>query len=83
MNRRTDLLTIVLSVTTLLGCGLLGLVGVGLAAMGIYGFVVGVHGGPLVAGIMLLFGAGLAFASYSVAKTFFKSERKSSQGAGH
>jgi hypothetical protein len=81
MSRRTDLLTWALTVVTFLGCGLIGLLGVGIAALGLYAFFVGIHGGPIAAGIMLLSGAALAFVGYYLAKLFTASERNRASGA--
>jgi hypothetical protein len=82
MCRSADLLALFLTVATLLGCGFLGLIGVGIAALGLSAFVVGIHGGPLMAGVMLLFGAALAFIAYYLAKLFFRSERKKVNSVG-
>jgi len=83
MSRRSDLLTLLLTAVTFLGCGFIGLIGVGIAAMGLYAFIVGIHGGPLAAGIIFLFGAALAFIGYYLAKLFVRSERKRASGAGN
>ena len=61
MNRRADLLTRSLAVVTFVGCGAMALAGVAIAGLGLYGLVAGMHGGPIVAAIMVLVGASLAF----------------------
>jgi hypothetical protein len=76
MSRRADLLTWSLTAVTFLGCAFLGLLGVGIAVLGLIFLFGGIHGGPLYAGIMLLFGAALAFVAYYLAMLFVKSERK-------
>lgn len=81
MSRRADLLTLFLTGVTFLGCALLGLIGVGIAVLGLVFLVGGIHGGPLYAGIILLFGAALAFTAYYLAKLYAKSERDRASSA--
>jgi hypothetical protein len=73
-RRRPDLLSLLLAVVTFGCCGLIGLLGIAIAGMGLYAFVVGIHGGPVTAGIILLIGATLAFLSYYLARLFARSE---------
>jgi hypothetical protein len=60
-----------LSIITLFGCGLLAFCGVALFGFGFYGAIVGVHGGPIVVGIMVLFGASLALVGYYLGRVTF------------
>ena len=53
-----------INVITLFGCGLLAFCGIALFGFGIYGAIVGVHGGSIIVGIMVLFGGSLAFIGY-------------------
>jgi hypothetical protein len=76
VSRGADLLTWSLTAVTFLGCAFLGLLGLGIGAFGLFALFGGIHGGPLYAGIMVLFGAALAFVAYYLVKLFVKSERK-------
>jgi uncharacterized membrane protein len=66
---------VLLNVVTLAGCGIMALAGVGILALGLYGLVGGMHGGPIVAGIIALVGATVAFAGYHLARLWLKSEQ--------
>ena len=52
--------------------GLLALIGLAILGIGAYTFVVGVHGGPFVAGGMVLFGAVLFFLSLFLVRAWFR-----------
>jgi hypothetical protein len=59
MTTFTDALGRLLGFMTLLGGGLLAIAGLACLAVGSYGLFVGFHGGPIVAGLLALFGAAL------------------------
>jgi hypothetical protein len=64
MMRLTDIADITMGLFSLLAGGVLGLIGTVILGFGVSGFVVGVHGGPITAGVMSLFGAALLFIGY-------------------
>ena len=64
MTRLTDIADISFGLVSLLAGGVISLIGAGILGFGVYGFIVGVHGGPVTAGIMTLFGAALLFIGY-------------------
>jgi len=81
MTRRIDPLTVALGVVTLGGCGVGALAGLGIFLLGMYGFVVGMHGGPIMSSLIMLCGATLMFLSYYLGRTWLKSERDRTSGA--
>jgi hypothetical protein len=64
MTRIGKVVDTALGMISLLGGALLALAGFGMTMFGLYGFIVGVHGGPTIATLWSIFGAGLAFIGY-------------------
>jgi hypothetical protein len=64
MIGRTDIADISIGLFSLLAGGAIALIGAVILWFGVSGFVVGVHGGPITAGVMSLFGAALLFIGY-------------------
>lgn len=64
MRQLTNIADILLGLTSLLAAGIIGLIGIAIFGFGVSGLVVGVHGGPITAGVMILFGSALLFIGY-------------------
>jgi hypothetical protein len=61
MRKFTDRLGATLGLAALLCGGLVAMAGLACLAVGSYGLFVGFHGGPIGAGLLMLFGAALFF----------------------
>jgi hypothetical protein len=72
MARLTYIADIFFGLVSLFAGGLVSLIGIGIFGMGVYGFFVGVHGGPITAAVMTLFGAALLFIGYYCGRYGFK-----------
>lgn len=70
-----DLLGRVISLITLICAGLMAMTGLACLAFGSYGLFTGLHGGPMVASLLVVFGAGLTFVAYFCGRNGFKSQK--------
>jgi hypothetical protein len=61
MTRLLNIADILFGLFSLLGGGLIALIGAVIFGAGAYGFIVGIHGGPITAAVMTIFGAALLF----------------------
>ena len=77
MIRRSDSLAIGLGVAGLVAAALVGLTGAAVLVGGLYGLAIGMHGGPLVAGLMLVFGAALIVLTIHLGRIWWRSEVRS------
>lgn len=69
----TDQLGRILSFIALTCAGLIAMAGLACLAFGSYGFFMGLHGGPMVAGLLIVFGAGLTYLGYFCGRNSFQS----------
>ena len=49
---------------TLIGCVLLAIFGLGMLSLAVYGAIYGMHGGPIIFVVMVLFGGAVAFLGF-------------------
>jgi len=75
MTMITDQLGRIFSLISLICAGLIAMAGLACLAFGSYGLFTGMHGGPMVAGLLIVFGAGLTFVGYFCARNSFQSEK--------
>ena len=70
-----DRLGRILGLITLVGAGLIAMVGLACLAVGSYGLFAGLHGGSIVAGALAMFGAALMFVGYLCGRNGFQSHK--------
>jgi hypothetical protein len=75
MTMITDQLGRVFSLITLTCAGLIAMAGLACLVFGSYGLFMGLHGGPMVAGLLIVFGAGLIFVGYFCGRNSFQSDK--------
>jgi hypothetical protein len=75
MTMIADQLGRIVSLIALTCAGLIAMAGLACLAVGVYGFVTGLHGGPMVAGLLTVFGAGLIFVGYFCGRNSFQSQK--------
>lgn len=75
MTMIADQLGEIFSLIALICAGLLAIAGLACLAFGSYGLFAGLHGGPMVAGLLIVFGAGLTFVGYFCGRTSFQSNK--------
>lgn len=64
MVRAIGIINIVIGLFTLSVSGIIGLIGCAMVYFAISGFIFGVHGGPITAAVMALFGSALLFIGF-------------------
>ena len=75
MSLITDQLGRIFSLIALTCAGLIAMAGLACLAFGSYGLFTGIHGGPMVAGLLIAFGAGLTFVGYFCGRNSFQSDK--------
>lgn len=73
MTMFADQLRRILSFITLICAGSIAMAGLACLAAGSYGLLEGLHGGPMVAGLLVVFGATLMFLGYFCGRNDFQS----------
>ena len=71
----TDQLGRIFSLITLTCAGMIAMAGLACLVLGSYGLFRGIHGGPMVAGLLTVFGAGLTFVGYFCGRNSFQSDK--------
>lgn len=70
-----DKLGRILSFITVTSAGLIAMAGLACFAAGAYGLFSGLHGGPIVAGTLAMFGSALMFVGYLCGRNGFQSQK--------
>ena len=75
MTMITDQLGRIFSLITLTCASLIAMAGLACLVFGSYGLFRGIHGGPMVAGLLTVVGAGLIFVGYFCGRNSFQSDK--------
>ena len=75
MTMVTDLVGRIFSLIALTCAGLIAMAGLACLVFGSYGLFRGIHGGPMVACLFIVFGAGLSFVGYFCGRNSFQSDK--------
>lgn len=75
MTMIADQLGRIVSLIALTCAGLIAMAGLACSAVGAYGLFTGLHGGPMVAGLLIVFGVELIFVGYFCGRNSFQSQK--------